>query len=432
MKKYKKIFSAAVLCLLLSGCSRTDQSVPVQTMPDVTSNVSAAGETVETNETKTAEEVIDTSEASGNNDASLEAATFEGTAQTAEQNSLPTGEDGEAGQLLIRAREILAGMTVEEKAGQVVIGRYPGANALEEALKYDLCGYVMFAADFENSTPEDIRENISAIQDGATIKMLFAADEEGGNVVRISKFPQYRQERFPSQREVFSAGGAEGVFEDAAEKSRLLGSLGLNMNLAPVCDLPRSVSDYIADRAFGTDAGDAESAAASAVAGYQSEGLICTLKHFPGYGNNVDTHTGISIDKRPLSELEELDLKPFLAGMSEGAPVVMVSHNIVECVDDSLPGTLSPKMYAYLRETGFDGVAMTDDLSMQAVGEYCGEEQAAVTAFSAGADLLCCTDYASAVSALTEAANSGGISEEKLNKSAERILVMKLKYGIIS
>ncbi len=424
MKKYEKIFSAAVLCLLLSGCSRTDLSAP-----DVISNVSAA---VETGEAKASAEAVDTGEAAGNNASSQEAAAFEEAAQTAEQGPHPAGEDEENGKLTARAREILAGMTVEEKAGQVVIGRYPGANAPEEALKYRLCGYVMFAADFENFTPEDIRENISAIQNGAKVRMLFAADEEGGNVVRISKFPQYREESFPSQREVFSAGGAEGVFEDAAEKSRLLGSLGLNMNLAPVCDLPRSESDYIADRAFGTDAGDAESAAASAVAGYQSEGMICTLKHFPGYGNNVDTHTGISIDKRPLSELEELDLRPFLAGMSEGAPVVMVSHNIVECVDDSLPGSLSPKMYAYLRETGFDGVAMTDDLSMQAVGEYCGEEQAAVTAFNAGADLLCCTDYASAVSALTEAANSGGISGEKLNGSAEKILVMKLKYGIIS
>ena len=198
-----------------------------------------------------------------------------------------------------------------------------------------------------------------------------------------------------------------------------------------MCDLPRSAEDYIYDRAFGTDADSVSAAVASAVRSYADNGTICALKHFPGYGNNLDTHTGISIDSRPLTELESLDLLPFRAGIDAGAPVVMVSHNIVECVNAELPGSLSPEMYSLVRSLGFDGVIMTDDLSMQAVGEYCGENRAAVQAFLAGADLLCSSDYESAITALNAAVKSGEITQERLDESVLRILNMKLEYGII-
>ena len=221
----------------------------------------------------------------------------------------------------------------------------------------------MFGVDFRGSTPEEITAEIAEIQSASKLRMLFAADEEGGTVVRISKYPQYRAEPFPAQAEVLSQG-LDAVSSEAQEIAGLMSSMGLNMNLAPVCDLPRSETDFIYDRAFSTDPQQTSRAVGAAVESYGQSGLICALKHFPGYGNNLDTHTGISIDERPLSEITELDLEPFRAGISAGAPVVMVSHNIVNCIDDSLPGSLSGKMYAFLREQGFTGAAMTDDLSM--------------------------------------------------------------------
>lgn len=331
-----------------------------------------------------------------------------------------------------RAIKLLAHMTAEEKAGQIVLGRFPEENAAQDAQELYLGGYTVFARDFENMTPGSFAAQMEDIQSAVPLGLLFAVDEEGGSVVRVSKFPQYRDEKFPSQSEVLESGGTDGVSADAAAKSALLRSLGLNMNLAPVCDLPRSSEDYIADRAFGTDCAEVSAAVKAAVGSYVRSGVVCTLKHFPGYGNNSDTHTGISVDERPLSELESLDLEPFRAGISAGAPVVMVSHNIVKCVNESLPGSLSPEMYALLRdELGFSGVIMTDDLSMGAVEEYSGEDEAAVTAFLAGADLLCCTDYQGAVKSLTEAVDSGRITEERLDDSVLRILEMKLGYGII-
>ena len=330
--------------------------------------------------------------------------------------------------------DLLASLTLEEKVGQLFFVRVPDTDAVSDVSTYHLGGYILFGRDTADKTADALIQTIQSYQDAAAvdtgIPLLIGVDEEGGTVVRISKYPQYRAEPFPAQAEVLSQG-LDAVSSEAQEISGLMSSLGLNMNLAPVCDLPRSETDFIYDRAFSTDPQQTSRAVGAAVESYGQSGLICALKHFPGYGNNLDTHTGISIDERPLSEITELDLEPFRAGISAGAPGVMVSHNIVNCIDDSLPGSLSGKMYAFLREQGFTGAAMTDDLSMDAVGEYCGENAAAVTALKAGADILCCTDYASAAEALTAAVESGEIPEERIDEAVTRVLLLKLTYGII-
>lgn len=402
MKKILLSIMVALLIGSLSGCRSTDRASELPALSG------AADSTAEIHgESEAAENAVQTVSTETSESSSADEQNFEH-----------------------RAAEILAGMTAAEKAGQVILARYPGENALSEAQRYHLGGYVMFGVDFRDSAPEEITADIAEIQGASKLSMLFAADEEGGKVVRISKYLQYRAEPFPSQSEAL-AQGTDSVRSEAQEISGLMSSLGLNMNLAPVCDLPRSESDFIFDRAYSTDPQKVIQAVGAAAESYAQSGMICALKHFPGYGDNSDTHTGISIDERPLSELDELDLEPFRAGISAGAPVVMVSHNIVNCIDDSLPGSLSGEMYAFLREQGFNGVAMTDDLSMEAVGEYCGENAAAVTALKAGADLLCCTDYAAAAEALTAAAESGEIPEQRINEAVTRVLLMKLNYGII-
>lgn len=411
MKKLLLPLAGALIIISgLSGCQSTELVSGLPTPSVVTESTAA--------------------DSSGEPGATSENSEADGQVQSTEQSVTVESPAEESGTPEQRAAEILSGMTAAEKAGQVILARYPGENALSEAQKYHLGAYVMFGVDFRGSTPEEITAEIAEIQSASKLRMLFAADEEGGTVVRISKYPQYRAEPFPAQSEVLSQG-LDAVSSEAQEISGLMSSLGLNMNLAPVCDLPRSETDFIYDRAFSTDPQQTSRAVGAAVESYGQSGLICALKHFPGYGNNLDTHTGISIDERPLSEITELDLEPFRAGISAGAPVVMVSHNIVNCIDDSLPGSLSGKMYAFLREQGFTGAAMTDDLSMDAVGEYCGENAAAVTALKAGADILCCTDYASAAEALTAAVESGEIPEERINEAVTRVLLLKLTYGII-
>lgn len=97
------------------------------------------------------------------------------------------------------------------------------------------------------------------------------------------------------------------------------------------------------------------------------------LKHFPGYGDNADTHTGLAVDSRSLQELESSDLLPFAAGIDAGCGAILVSHNIVQALDGDSPASLSPAVHQYLRDTmGFDGVVMTDDLVMEAITDRYG------------------------------------------------------------
>ncbi len=332
---------------------------------------------------------------------------------------------------LAEAQEILATMSLPQKVGQMFIARYPDSNAAEDAAKYQLGGYILFARDFKGETPDSVREMIQQCQSVAEIPMLMGVDEEGGEIVRVSKHKQFRSEPFRSPMELLE-GGIEAVAADTREKAELLASLGLNMNFAPVCDLPRSGEDYIYDRSYGTDVRVTSDCISAVVSEMNGSGMLSVLKHFPGYGNNVDTHKGVAYDERPLAELRELDFLPFAAGISAGASCVMVSHNIIVEVDGELPASLSPAVHELLREElGFGGVIVTDELSMGAIEDFTGSENAAVHAVLAGNDLLCVTDYAASIEAVLAAVESGEISEQRIDESVLRLLEMKLAYGLL-
>ena len=161
-------------------------------------------------------------------------------------------------------------------------------------------------------------------------------------------------------------------------------------------------------------------------------GIGSVLKHFPGYGNNVDTHTGIAIDKRDYETFQNNDFLPFKAGFDAGAPFVLVSHNIVECMDDKLPASLSEEVHRILRnQLGFNNLIITDDLSMDAITTYTGDEAAAVLAVEAGNDMLCCTNYKEQIAAVISAVKSGKIAEGRIEESVLRILQTKYDMGII-
>ena len=122
---------------------------------------------------------------------------------------------------------------------------------------------------------------------------------------------------------------------------------------------------------------------------------------------------------------------PFRAGIEAGADAVLVAHNIVECMDASLPASLSPHVHALLREEmGFDGVVVTDDLYMRGIRDFMGAEEAAVQAVKAGNDLLCCTEFEVQVPAVVQAVQRGEIPLEQVEASL-RILHLKQALGLL-
>ena len=332
-----------------------------------------------------------------------------------------------------QAQVILDKMSLEEKIGQMFLIRYSDdQTALSDIAQYNPGGILLFAKDFENHTKESIKAQLDACQQTSGTPLIIGVDEEGGVVTRISRFTNFRSERFKSPQDLYAEGGFERIASDTDEKCALLKSIGINVNLAPVADVSEDPSSFIYDRTIGQNAEITSEYVRTVVGRIKANGMGSALKHFPGYGDNGDTHTDIITDTRPLGAFVSGDLLPFQAGIDEGADIVLVSHNIVSCMDPDYPASLSPTVHALLRNTiGFDGVIMTDDLAMSAITEYTDGKSAAVQAVIAGNDLLCCSDYAVQVPAVIEAVKSGVISEERINESAKRIIQMKLNLGII-
>ena len=155
-------------------------------------------------------------------------------------------------------------------------------------------------------------------------------------------------------------------------------------------------------------------------------GTLPVLKHFPGYGNNADTHTGIAVDQRPMETFETADLLPFKAGIEAGTPFVLVSHNIVNCMDPELPASLSPAVHKILREEcGFDGIAITDDLAMDAVKAYAKDGAVVVLALQAGNDMVVTTDYRTQIPAVIAAVQEGTLDESVIDDACLRVLRCK-------
>lgn len=368
-------------------------------------------------------------------DASQEAGTSGEAAGAAEEpeGSGAAGEQAEdPDPIAARAQELLDGMTLEEKVGQMFIARCPETDAAQLAADYHLGGYILFGRDFKDKTAEQVTTDIQSCQGAAEIPLLIAVDEEGGTVNRVSSNPNLRSSPFRSPQSLYSEGGLELVRSDAQEKCRLLESLGININFAPVCDVSQDPADFIYDRTLGRDAQETSQYVAAVVETMAEEGMGSVLKHFPGYGNNTDTHTGVAYDDRPYDTFLTSDFLPFQAGIAAGADMVLVSHNIVSAMDEASPASLSPEVHRVLREDlGFTGVIVTDDLVMDGVRDFAGDDEAAVLAVQAGNDLLCCTDFQTQVPAVLAAVESGEITEEQIDAAVLRVLTMKLRLGIL-
>ena len=328
-------------------------------------------------------------------------------------------------------REILETMTLEEKVGQLFLARCRKETALDDVRNYQLGGLVLFGRDFDDETLGSMQKRLKAYRAAGNIPLLLAVDEEGGTVVRISSHPVFRGEPFPSPRQAFQSGGLELALSLESEKAYLLHALGLNVNLAPVCDIAMDPGSFLYSRSLGADpitTGQYVSATLERMAEYGVGGV---MKHFPGYGENGDTHVTGILDSRSLEELEGKDLIPFRAGIQTGLGAILVSHNRIAALDADAPASLSPAVIGYLRDTlGYDRVVITDDLSMGALEDYTPEE-AAVLAVKAGADLLCSTDFESQLSAVLEAARSGEISQDRLDEAVYRVLSWKAQLGLI-
>lgn len=321
-------------------------------------------------------------------------------------------------------KTLLDEMTLEEKVGQILFVRCPEDEYVDDLMSKKPGGILMFGRDFEGLTKDEVILKIESLQKKSDIPLIIGADEEGGTVVRISSNPNLAPEKYKSPQDIYNEGGMEAVVANAKEKSQLLLSLGVNMNLAPVADVSENPDTYIYDRSFGKGYEETADFISKTVTAMNEEGIWSVLKHFPGYGEVTgDSHEGTVYNEKSAEEIRNTDLVPFKAGIDAGASCVLVSHNTVNSLDSENPASLSPAIHDILRnELGFDGVIMTDDIAMGAVSDM---ENVYTKAVLAGNDLLITTDYETGYNQILEDVKNGEISEEILDNAVYHVLKMK-------
>lgn len=316
-----------------------------------------------------------------------------------------------------QASEKLKSMSIDEKIKQLLLIRYP------EKSVSDVGGYVFYEKDFKDKTEDEVKTMINNLQTASKIPLLTSVDEEGGKIVRISSNKNLVSEKFSSSKELYDKGGLSLIEEDVKNKSSVLKKLGLNVNLAPVVDIADDINAYIYERTIGQNAEITSNYAASVINASKRTDVSYVLKHFPGYGNNLDTHINAATDIRTYDEIMSKDILPFKKGIENGAEAVLISHNIITSIDANNPATLSSSIHNLLKNNlGFTGVTITDDLDMGATKNIDKKYQKAILA---GNDLLIVTDYENAFNEIKAGVSNKDIDESLINDAALKVLAWK-------
>lgn len=327
---------------------------------------------------------------------------------------------------------------IADLVGQSIMFRFLGPEltpADREAFNTIRPGGVLFFGDNLTSR-EQIRALTQQLQQAAREEglppLLIAADQEGGIVTR-----------FPTDMvTVSSAMGlgplpAEVIRDSARLNARQLREVGINTNYAPTADINSNpLNPVIRTRSFGESAAMVSEAVVATMLGHLDEGVIPTLKHFPGHGNtHVDSHYGLPEIGSSIEDLHNMELAPFVAGIRAGGPAIMTAH-IRFPVLDELPATLSRKILTGLlrEQLGFNGLIVTDSMSMDAIAKGWGLEEAAILAKEAGVDMMESSEGPEAMvarhAALVGALESGRLDEKVFTDSITRIDELRRRFNI--
>lgn len=348
-------------------------------------------------------------------------------------------EYGIFGEYYEKAEQKLETLTIEEKIAQLFVIGNSANTDYTELQKYQFGGYLFFKEFFNEKTEQQVKNKIEQYQKESKIPLLMAIDEEGGIVVRISNNKNLSATPFKASSQIYNNGGFEAIKQDTINKSNFLNNLGINLNFAPVVDIANNPKDYMYSRSLQQDKDKTAIFAKTVIEASKGLGVSYTLKHFPGYGNNADTHIGSSIDKRTYEDIYNNDLEPFRAGIEAGAECVMVSHNIVTSIDDKNQSSISSKVHTLLRdELNFKGIIITDALNMGAIRDENTIEDAIAKAITAGNDMIILsidkntTDkdgskitYQRVINAVRNALDNKTIEQEKIDEAVTRILAWK-------
>ncbi|MBO9596267.1 MAG: beta-N-acetylhexosaminidase [Cohnella sp.] len=334
---------------------------------------------------------------------------------------------------------MLSRMTLEEKIGQMIMIGVEGTTmdqTAERLIRESHAGGVIFyQSNFKQlgAAVKLVNDLKTANAKGAA-PLLLAVDQEGGKINRM-----------PADFEAIPDSQTVGKSNDASMAKALGGlladelrAMGLNLNFAPVLDINSNPKNpVIGVRSFGNNPDLVAKMGVAEMQGLQEAGVIAAVKHFPGHGDtSVDSHRELPVVGKSLEELQKFEWVPFRSAIEGGAEVVMAAHILFPRIDNETPASLSKVIIGdQLRGTlGFNGVVITDEMTMGAIANNYGIVNGSLKAILAGSDIVMVAhDYAkmqSVFSKLLKSAKDGTLPKARIDESVRRILSLKLKYAI--
>jgi len=335
------------------------------------------------------------------------------------------------------AKKTLAGMTLEQKVGQMLGWRYNGRffnqdsetikGLVEVVVKEGVGGLILFAGEVYETA-----HLTNFLQEKARIPLLIAADFEWGAAMRINGTTL-----FPPLMALGAADSDELAYEMGKITAIEGRAMGIHMTYAPVVDVNINPDNpVISARSLGERPESVARLAAAFIRGCQENGMIATAKHFPGHGDTaVDSHNLMPSVTADLSRLEQVELYPFAEAIRAGVGAVMTAHLFVPALDPTpgLPATLSPLILTDLlrKKMGFKGLIVTDAMEMGGITTMFSAREAAIRTVQAGADMvLLPPDLPGVKEALVQAVKQGDVPSSRIDDSVRRILELKARLGL--
>lgn len=331
-------------------------------------------------------------------------------------------------------------MSMDEKIGQLIIVGLDGTEMNGFAQKmiqdYKVGGFILFKDNIKNAQQtlallNDLKQTNAG---NNAIPLWLSVDQEGGRVSRLSS----EFTKFPAAKDVAAADSLSYTNGIGKALGTALKALGFNLDFAPVLDINSNPKNpVIGDRSYGSTPDKVTAHGLETINGITAEGVAAVVKHFPGHGDtSVDSHYDLPLVHKTLEELEKFELIPFKEAIEQDVDAIMVAHLLMKNLDANHPASISEAIINdLLREKlGYDGVVITDDMTMAGLlnGNKIGE--ASVAAVKAGTDIILVSHEEKlrieAIEALRQAVQSGAIPEERLNKSVYRVLSLKQKYKL--
>lgn len=335
--------------------------------------------------------------------------------------------------------QIISGMTLEQKVGQMILAGIEGTS-IDQATRrmiseQHIGGVILYKNNFSDlSGSVKLVNALKKANKGNPAPLFVSVDQEGGKVSRLPKDFVL----MPDASKVGCSRDPDIAEQMGALLAQELRIMGLNVNFAPVLDINSNPNNpIIGNRSFGNNAELVTKMGLAVIKGMSSGGMVSVVKHFPGHGDtSVDSHLDLPIVRKTIEQLEAMEWIPFRTAIDEKADAIMVAHILFPLIDPDAPASLSKVIIGeQLRgKLGYDGVVITDDMTMGAIAKNYGIAEASVRSVQAGSDILLIAhgyDTAKDVyDKLLSSVKLGEISEDRIDESVHRILVLKNKYKL--